>query len=139
MSKGFYEAEVIEGLEELAFKEIKAAGGKPVFLSGPGVLHFKFGKSLSRLQGLRIANSVYQVHSFDVPRPKALLGQQNFDLLIKKLNDHIDLMGRNNIHKFRLEAAGKDSPVFKRLITQLEQRLKIPADELEGDLFIRIK
>ncbi len=139
--KPVFEAEFTQGLESFARQELKKAGAKFVDTgdSPAGVVRFKFGKSLTRLENLRVVNQLFQIHRFNVPRPKALLGQQHFDRLISLLAEQVKSMGHHNVQSFRLEAAGKDSAVFQRLIAQIEQRLKLPYDPDGGDLFIRFK
>ncbi|MFK7803033.1 MAG: TRM11 family methyltransferase [Anaerolineae bacterium] len=142
MEKLKFEAEIIEGLEVWATAELKKAGARLDEYDdekSAGVLRFRFGKSLTRLQRLRVVNQVFQIHHFDVPRPKALLGQQHFDRISEILNDVADRIGRKNIGSFRLEAAGRDSVVFQRLISEIERILKIPHEPEAGDLFLRVK
>lgn len=142
MEKSLFEAELIEGLEEFGAIELKKIGGRLEPAAEPrtaGVLRFRTGKSLDRLQKLRVVNQVFQVHYFDVPRPKALLGQQHFDRIQHILHESIKRLGQANVRSFRLEAAGRDSAVFQRLISQIEQLLKITHEPEAGDLFLRVK
>ncbi len=141
MEKPIFEAEIIEGLEDFARRELKGIGARfdheaPYV---PGSIRFRLGKSQQRLGRLRLVNSVYRVHVFDVPRPKALLGQQHLDRILQSLSTHIAEIGKKNVRSFRLEAAGKESAVFQRLTAQLSQRLNLPHDAEAADLLIRIK
>ena len=137
-----FEAECIKGLEGLAAVELKKSGAKfphDVGENTAGTLRFRFGKSLTRLDGLRIVSQVFKVHFFDIPRPKAFLGQQHFDRTRQILNEAIDQLGRRAVKSFRLEAAGRDSAVFQRLISQIESDLGLPHAPEAGDLFLRVK
>ncbi len=139
--KPIFEAEFTQGLEEFAYQELRKAGAKFIKseFDQAGVIRFKFGKSQTRLGNLRVVSRLFQVHKFGVPRPKALLGQQHFDRLQTILKNHVADMGGKRVKSFRLEAAGKESAAFQRLITQIESMLKLPHDSVGGDLFIRVK
>jgi tRNA (guanine6-N2)-methyltransferase len=144
LEKSLFEAELIEEFEEIATAELKKIGARLRPIADPmgqsnGVLRFSSGKSLNRLQRLRVVNQVFQVYQFDVPRPRALLGQQHFDRIRIILNETIERLGPKNIQSFRLEAAGRDSDVFQRLISQIENELNIRHDSEAGDLFLRVK
>ena len=134
--RAVFEADVIDGIEPFAIEELKKSGAK--FISEKPI-RFYFGKSQTRLVNLRIVTQVYGVHTFDIPRPKALLGQQHFDRLFAILQNHVGGMGPQGINSFRLEAAGKESAVFQRIISQLQNRLKLPHQPEGGDLFLRVK
>lgn len=139
--KPIFEAEFTQGLEEFVYPELRKAGAKFIKseFDQAGVVRFKSGKSMTRLENLRVVSRLFQVHRFDVPRPKALLGQQHFDRLQTILKKHVADMGRKRVKSFRLEAAGKESAAFQRLISRIEESLKLPHDDSGGDLFIRVK
>lgn len=142
MSKLLFEAEVIDGLEPWAAAELKKVGARfseASQINTAGVLRFRFGKSITRLQKLRVVNQVFRVHQFEVPRPKSLLGQQHFDRIQLILKEAVKSMERHRISSFRLEAAGRDSAVFQRIILEIEKVLKMSHEPEAGDLFLRVK
>jgi 23S rRNA G2445 N2-methylase RlmL len=58
---------------------------------------------------------VHAVVAFDVPRPRALLGQMHMDRLLSFLRETIELHPPGGFATFRLSAAGADSPILNRL------------------------
>lgn len=139
MAKLNYEAECIRGLETFVADELNKIGGK-VHLDQkrPGALRFSYGKSLTRFEKVRIVNQIFSVHYFSVPRPKALMGSQNYRQLIQILENTRLNLAPHSVNSFRLEAAGKDSAVFQRLIQKIGQDLRLPHDPKHGDLFLRV-
>ena len=87
------------------------------------------------LTRLRNAQSAFWVENFDVPRPKALLGQQHLDHLLGLI---AKLRGLERFRSFRLAAAGADSPTFSRLRAELEDKLDIPYDDERGELLLKV-
>lgn len=137
-----FEAECIKGLEAQAADELKKIGAKFPYGGaelGSGTVSFRFGKSLTRFGKLRVVNQVFGRHTFDIPRPKAFLGQQHFDRMRQILHEAVNRLGKNNVQSFRLEAAGRESAVFQRLIAAIEADLGVPHMPEAGDLFLRIK
>ncbi|MEM8859258.1 MAG: methyltransferase domain-containing protein [Chloroflexota bacterium] len=139
MAKRFFEAECIRGLETFAANELKKAGAKfdeSSVLSGR--IRFRFGKSFQRLKSLRVVSQVFEVYHFDIPRPKALLGSQNYRHLLNILGSAVQQLDQANLDSFRLEAAGRDSAVFQRLIQSLQNDLGLKHVPDSGELFIRV-
>ena len=85
---------------------------------------------------LRTVTALYSRLEFTIPRPKALLGNTEFQVLIKGIDR---VRGQNTFGSFRVDAAGSDSPVFQRLIGALEKQLSLPHDPEDGDLLLRIR
>src|SRR5690606_35024534 len=77
------EAEVAEGLEELAASEIRQRFNKSARIEAVirGAVSFYFTKDLRQLLDLRLAQATYTVCRFPIPRPKALLGDQNLRIV----------------------------------------------------------
>lgn len=139
MPKSNYEAECVRGLETFAAEEIKDIGGQLLENANrPGALRFRYGKSLTRFKKLRVVSQVFAVHYFEIPRPKALLGSQSYQRLSKILNDAIQDFRPHKVESFRLEAAGKKSAIFQRLIQGIERDLKLYHSLEVGDLFLRV-
>src|SRR5690606_25272177 len=85
------EAEVSSGLEEIASKEITTAldGKVDNIHIKLGAVQFTYRGNLNALQNLKTVIAVYILRYFDVPRPKALLGHQNFQLLLTDIQSVI--------------------------------------------------
>lgn len=85
---------------------------------------------------LRTVTALYSRLAFAIPRPKALLGNTESQVLIKGIDR---VRAQQTFGSFRIDAAGSDSPVFQRLISALEQQLELPHDDNDGDLLLRIR
>lgn len=137
------EADVAEGLERIAFSELRRRFGENVERldrgeARPGALRFSYAGNLYHLLGLRMAQAVYLVRRFDVPRPKALLGHQHFTALLAMIAAVRDLSPAEAYQTLTLNAAGSDSSVMRRLKDELAAATSLkPADE--GDLLIRLR
>lgn len=85
---------------------------------------------------VRCAQSAFVVLDFAVPRPKALLGQQYFDEIIRTAQSIMQ------VHRFatvQLDAAGSDSTIMQRIVTEVSQRLNLQIVTSEGDFVVRIR
>lgn len=133
-----YEAEVLQGLTPFALQEFKRVKGAEVLTSNPSSVQFKFAGPLMILEKLKRVVAIYLLKSFNVPRPKALLGDQYFRQLTQAI-DIVQTASEHDFTSFRFEAAGKTSPVFQRLAEALSKALNLPFDEENGDLMLRIK
>ncbi|NWG16404.1 MAG: methyltransferase domain-containing protein [Chloroflexi bacterium] len=137
------EADVAEGLERIAFSEIRRRFGEHVErldqgAARPGVLRFSYAGNLYHLLRLRMVQSVYLSRRFDVPRPKALLGHQHFTALLAMIAAVRDLLPPEDYQTLTINAAGSDSSVMRRLKDELAAATGLtPADE--GDLLIRLR
>ena len=74
------------------------------------------------------------VLDFDVPRPKALLGDQHFRRLVAGVKQ---VLSGGSFRGLRLGAAGADSSVFQRLGSELERATGLKRDDEDGELFLR--
>src|SRR5687767_4177221 len=75
------ELDVAEGLEWLAAEELRRRFGRRIEVSNDssgGRVSFRFQGEIQELNTLRVTQAVFHVQTFDVPRPKALLGDQHF-------------------------------------------------------------
>lgn len=138
------EAEVVEGLEATAADELRLFQEGRIRLQtgqgsvGDGYLRFLYTGELWRLQKLRSVQAVYLVEHFAVPRPRALLGDQNFRIVINHIRQVLDAAIRNTFNSLELSAAGEQSSVMKRLKEQIVAELRLDQAEDKGDLLIRI-
>lgn len=134
-----YEAEALEGLEDIASAEVQRL--RPAFAAHqqPGALRFGFGGDPALLDGLRSVTAVYAVRHFAVPRPKALLGHQQFAALRTLADDVIGGQPRGSFATLRLSTAGEDSAVMQRLRDDLAAELGLAPTTAEGDLLVRVR
>ncbi|GGN38278.1 methyltransferase domain-containing protein [Deinococcus daejeonensis] len=127
-----YELDVLAGLEDVAATELS---GVPLARDVRG-LRFWFPGSPERLTRLRSVVAVYRIQTWDVPRPRGLLGNQQLSELTAYLREVIEVGGHQS---FRFGAAGKDSPVMQRLAEELQGTLNLPHDPEAGELLIRLR
>lgn len=137
------EADVSEGLEDIAWRELKTLFEDRIESSllpkRPGALRFQYTGNLWHLLRLRTAQAVYLVEQYDIPRPKALLGDQHFKRLLDQIARVRDLSPADAYRTLRLSAAGSDSAVMTRLRDELAIKLGLTPDDREGDLLIRLR
>jgi ubiquinone/menaquinone biosynthesis C-methylase UbiE len=136
------EADVLAGLERFAYAEIDQRLGRRARLDSaarPGTLGFSYTGSLADLRALRSVIAVYQVNSFAVPRPKALLGNQQLAELVDAIESVRGLAPPGAYATLRLSAAGEDSAVLNRLKSELAERLGLAVAADEGDLLLRLR
>ncbi|WP_102127778.1 methyltransferase domain-containing protein [Deinococcus planocerae] len=127
-----YVAEALPGLEEVAAAEL---GAVPLARDIRG-LRFWYPGDPERLTRLRGPVAVYRVQAWDVPRPRGLLGHQQFGELTAYLGEVVRLGGHRS---FRLAAAGRESSVMGRIADELQSALDLPFDPEEGELLIRLR
>lgn len=135
-----YEAEVIVGIEDIVIAELKNLNHietELIRMIRPGFIRFFCTGTAYDLLKLRSVIAVYAVHHFDIPRPKALLGHQNFTYLSELLSQQIN-QWHNPTETFGIGAAGSNSSVFQRVKQQIAQTLGLQvADDGKGELFLR--
>ena len=127
-----YELDVLPGLEEVAATEL---AGVPLARDVRG-LRFWYPGSPERLTRLRSAVAVYRIKSWDVPRPRGLLGHQQLGELVSYVREVIEVGGHRS---FRIGAAGKESPTMQRLAEELSAALGLPHNPEEGELLLRLR
>lgn len=136
-----YEAEVVPGIEALAMRELRAKFGKRLVCmrrARTGFFRFGCDRQPGRLNSLRSVIALYTVHQFNIPRPRALLGQQHFTRLCEILRAAAAGFGAP-ASSFGIGAAGSGSPVMLRLRRELGDALGLPyAEDGKGQLFLRL-
>ncbi len=132
------EADVIAGLESFAQQEIAMLGAQDVRVVKPGAIQF-YADPLHPLLQLKTVLSVYLLRRYDVPRPRALLGDQHLRALFAQIGVVLGLMPRGTYRTFMLGAAGSNSQVMGRLKTTLAQHTGLREVGAEGDLLLRIR
>lgn len=136
------EADVLEGLEDIARAELNERLGSrasAIELSRPGALYFRYSGDLRALLGLKSIVAVAQVLHFAVPRPRALLGHQHFEALLKQIEIARKLHPAGAFRTFYLSAAGEESSVLVRFKNELAERTGLSVAPDEGDLLIRLR
>jgi SAM-dependent methyltransferase len=133
---------VLEGLESIAQAELSDRFGERARFDQParaGALRFSYAGDLAELLALRSVVAIYLVRRFAIPRPKALLGNQQFGELSGAISSAIALAPPGAYATLRLSAAGEDSSVLTRLKAELSQRFGLAVAAEEGDLLIRLR
>jgi 23S rRNA G2445 N2-methylase RlmL len=138
----FYEAEVAEGLEKVAAGEMHEKwGGRVQFQPGssPGSLLFDFLGKTSALFHLKTVHAIYSGLQFFIPRPKALLGHQNFHLVLEQIERVRALHSEDAYKSLYLSAAGSESSVLQRFQSELGSHTGLEVGSHEGDLLLRLR
>jgi tRNA (guanine6-N2)-methyltransferase len=134
------EAEITEGLERFAQDDIGRQFGQAVrFVAagrGAGRLRFQYSGPREVLLRLQCVESLFSVESYDVPRPKALLGDANMRRLAAQV-DAVQRASREPMRTLYLSAAGADSAVMRRIRDTLCAQVNLQPAET-GDVQVRI-
>ena len=143
-AKNFFEISVPDGLEDLAWQEITGKFGeraKRLDESSPvsGVVQFTFGDDPKKLLGLKTALSLFWGRRFDVPRPRALLGHEHFTALVDVIYQVLAFWPADTFKTVYLAAAGSDSDLMQRLITEIASAVRLKVAAEEGDLLVRVR
>lgn len=135
-----FELEALEGLLPLAIEELAELGFTPANTTSATAADFRSQLPLNevfrQLGRARLAVAVHLLLDFDVPRPKALLGDEHLRRLVtairqvQKLGDH---------DGFRISAAGADSAVFQRLSQEIAKHTGLAARPADGELLLRVR
>jgi tRNA (guanine6-N2)-methyltransferase len=87
---------------------------------------------LATALALRTVVAAYQVLAFDLPRPRALLGEEH----VRRIAAAMRVEGASS---FRLSAAGRQSTVFQRLGMELAARTGLAYRPEDGDVLVRVR
>jgi 23S rRNA G2445 N2-methylase RlmL len=138
----YYEADVLEGLEDFALDELTERFGQmmtSVDVPRPGTIAFVFDGDTGALLALRSVVAVYRVLTFAVTRPKALLGHEHFTRLVHAIRDVRTVDQAHRFETLRLSAAGEASSVLMRLKHELSSASGLQATNDEADLLLRLR
>jgi tRNA (guanine6-N2)-methyltransferase len=144
------EAHVVAGLEAIARQEITATLGQRVRLHRPSpqeaesgdeesVIHFTYAGGLRALLRLKTVQAVHRVRRFDVPRPRALLGDAHFRALLADIAQVREVHPPDAFQTFYLSAAGSESAVMARLKEEIARHTGLREASHEGDLLLRLR
>jgi len=139
---GEYEAEIIPGLGDMAQADLGTrAGAGLTFVPSarPDVIRFRYRGDVRALLALRSVVAVSRVAHFAVPRPRGLLGNEQFGQLLGLIDEVRRLHPTDAFRTLRLSAAGEDSAVLLRLRAQLLARTGLHEAAGEGDLLLRLR
>jgi SAM-dependent methyltransferase len=140
-----WELEVRPGLAPFARDELAAHPGvtplPPAVAGEPDDAHaaavpFRCDGPPPGPDAVRTATSLQRVVPFDVPRPKALLGDVAARTVAAELRG---IRMRGTFHGLRLEAAGADTPVARRLRAAWADAVGLPDAPEDGDLRVRLR
>ena len=141
LSTSEYEAEVIPGLESIAMDELREVCAGEICAirqTRAGFVRFQFSGSVEMLSSLRSLIAIYEIHSFAIPRPKALLGHEHFTRMTQILRAAAAGF-RPAPETMGIAAAGSHTVVMRRLRQELSQALGLRlADGGKGELFLRL-
>jgi ubiquinone/menaquinone biosynthesis C-methylase UbiE len=142
MTNSYYELEVIPGLAEFALAELQELAGsrmQPLPSAREDRVRFHYAGRPGQLLQLRRSVAVYRVMHLTIPRPKALLGHQNFERLISLIHESLALHRSGSFETFYISAAGSSSSVFGRIKAELQARTGLrPTDDV-GDLILAVR
>lgn len=135
------EVVVPAGLEAVARAELRrlVRGARLEPPAAPGVVALTYGGDLRALLGLRAATSAYLVRWFDVPRPRALLGDAQLREAVALAQAALRLHPPGAFQTLYLSAAGADTSVMARLKQELAARLGLRVGDEDGDLLLRLR
>ncbi|HET8986218.1 MAG TPA: methyltransferase [Trueperaceae bacterium] len=131
-----YFAEVVSGIEDMAVVELAELGGVGVE-PGDGGLRLRHPRPAALMEAGMVA-AVYRELRFDVPRPKALLGDAAARQLTAAVSE-VAHAARPSMRSFRLAAAGSDSSVFRRLAAVIQTTTSLREDQVDGELLVRVR
>lgn len=132
-----YEIEVVEGLEQIALAELKRHTNEFKLLKiSKGIIQLA-EVSTHVLLALKTVIAVYQLDIFKVPRPKALLGHENLQQILKTITTIIT--NRKGFKTFKLSVAGEHTSVMQRIKQEIATHTRLTENPQAGDLLVRIK
>lgn len=136
------ELEAAKGIETIALDELLERYGSRL-MNNPrvqtGSIQAEYQGNLGGLLALQTINAAYVVDTFDIPRPKALLGHQHFTRIAQTISEARQLAPTNAYTTIHISAAGSKSSVMNRLLTELAQATKLTPATDEGDLLLRVR
>ena len=133
------ELEFLQGLRPFVLDELRTYKGARVVQTSAEAIQIEFSGELTSLLTLRRVTAAYLITQFDVPRPKALLGDQHFRRLLSTVEQVRSLHPKGMFSSFRFGAAGSASSVFQRLAEAISKATKLRYQPDEGELLLRVR
>lgn len=139
-----YEIEAIPGIEEFVESELKTRLGSDVRLGGrprDGRVSVDYRGDPGLLNALRSAVAVHLVETFEVPRPRALLGHEHLTRQLEAIRGVIQMHPPGVFRTFKLSAAGAESVVFHRLRDEISRALGLADTDSseQADLLVSVR
>lgn len=132
------EVEVTAGLEFVTEGELQKIGAQ-IVRTGVGEIDFRYSGDLRALVDLKTVQAVSLVQVFPVPRPRALLSNEYFPLILRQIETVRGLSRRDAYNTFFVAAAGSETAIMMRLKSLLAEKTGLAPDDEKGDLWIRIR
>jgi 23S rRNA G2445 N2-methylase RlmL len=136
-----YEAETAPGLADITELELREQFGADITIHQrrDDAVVFTYTNAPADLLNISTVIAVYALHTFKIPRPKALLGHQNFHRLLDAIDDVRSICGHDDFQTLHLSAAGSGSSVMQRIKDNLAEHTGLTIDLTEGDLLLRLR
>ena len=138
----YYELEVIPGLAEFALAELRErieSGARLLSGLSEDRIRFQYAGNPSRLLQLRRTVAVHRVERFAIPRPKALLGHQNFETLTGLIKEALACHRPGSFETFYVSAAGSSSSVLTRIKAEIAAWTGLACTQEAGDLLLAVR
>lgn len=138
----YYELEIIPGLAEFAVAELQARthhAARVLPQRREDRVPFHYAQDVRPLLDLRRTVAVHSVKHLPIPRPKALLGHENFHTLLDLIETILQIRPQDTFETFYVSAAGSDSSVFTRIKNELEAHTGLRSVEEAGDLLLAVR
>ena len=136
-SPAAFQLEALEGLESLALSELRTRFAKGLRVINADQLEFTLDGDASQLARLKIAQTVYSIQHYPIPRPKALLGDAHWRRFIAQIEWVIKFNPPDTFKTFTLAAAGAESSIMQRIRTEIATHIGLEEAD-KGDLWIRL-
>jgi hypothetical protein len=137
----FLEAHFVHGLAPIVLQELRHQL-RHHFLQlathDAATLRFALIANLSKLHQVRTVTAFYLGCHYAVPRPKAFLGHAHFAQVRRQLAFVQKASPQHRFRSFRVEAAGADSIIFRRLRYEIANTMRLIDDPVDGELEMRI-
>ena len=133
-----YEAEILNGLKSVAYKELKIIFGDKIEIlptERDDQLTFTTSKT-HLLKYLKIPIALFTVLNFEVSSPTKLSSPDHWSRLTRAIKE-VRTLG--TFRTFRISAAGSDSPFFKKLASQIEEYSGLRNDPNNGGMVLRFR
>ncbi|MEY9862659.1 tRNA (guanine6-N2)-methyltransferase [Catenulispora sp. GAS73] len=102
-------------------------------------LKFSLRGSLAPLLGLRTVVAPFVVLRFPVPRPKSLSSPEYFPVITEAVQEVVRLNRTRPPVSFRIDAAGRDSPVMRAFADRVAHATGLRHDEEDGECVLRVR
>ncbi|SHK96633.1 23S rRNA G2445 N2-methylase RlmL [Pseudonocardia thermophila] len=130
----------LPGLEDVVRDELRSVvGDKPVTRVREDAVAATVAGPLHTLMALRTVVAPFLVLHADVPRPASFLDGSLFPQLVATVREAATADSRAVSHSFRIDAAGRDSAVYRRIAEQLAAATRMRHDPEEGTTLLRFR